>query len=514
MNDLYRINSIGWKVDPRKETTDKPPYGPRMLDLDVSVADELMILLHNLPNAYIRDAMLPALNENAYSHDSTWKSVSYDELIKFLGLMLSMEVYVLPERHMYWFEKSFGVFPGLNFGKHMAKSRFEDIMRYLQLSSNPDPDDQIIDFVEAVNNRLQESFMAGDTVCLDESMIKAYHRNLKGKVKIIRKPRPIGNELKNMADGRSKVVLKLEVMQGKEVNKNKEYNQEFGATTGAVLRLTKGLRGTGRIVVADSWFGSVKSAVELAKYGLYSIMLVKTAHKNFPMDKLNEAHLERGEWCTVNGITSEGIKLQAVNFMDLQLKHFISTCSTDFPGEPRKTKHCGLITRPAVAVDYLKSAAAIDIHNHVRTGSVGLEDAIKTKSPMVRQFTGVLGFLFTNAYLQYTYFKSPMKHIDFKMNLANAMINFSVPMKLSRSCLLAKELTSQHSVIKLAEKGVRSQKRCWYCKHGQRGVRKLTSYGCVKCGVPLCPPTAELSCWDDHINFGLPEKKDKRRQKK
>ena len=99
--------------------------------------------------------MLPALNENAHSQDSTWKSVSYDELIKFLGLMLSMEVYVLPERHMYWFEKSFGVFPGLNFGEHMAKSRFEDIMRYLQLSSNPDPDDQIIDFVEAVNNRLR-----------------------------------------------------------------------------------------------------------------------------------------------------------------------------------------------------------------------------------------------------------------------------------------------------------------------------------------------------------------------
>ena len=45
---------------------------------------------------------------------------------------------------------------------------------------------------------LEMFYIPGHTSTLDESMIKSYHRNLKGKLKIIRKPRLIGNEIKNM----------------------------------------------------------------------------------------------------------------------------------------------------------------------------------------------------------------------------------------------------------------------------------------------------------------------------
>ena len=48
--------------------------------------------------------------------------------------------------------------------------------------------------------------------------------------------------------------------------------------------------GTGRIVVGDSWFGSVKTCIQLLKLnGLYFIGLVKTAHKGYPKEKLREA---------------------------------------------------------------------------------------------------------------------------------------------------------------------------------------------------------------------------------
>ena len=63
------------------------------------------------------------------------------------------------------------------------------------------------------------------------------------------------------------------------------------------------------------------------------------------------------------------------------------------------TKHCGAVNRPQVAYDYLNGCATIYIHNHVRTGSVGLEDIWKTQSAHARQFAGVLGFVFTPAYL-------------------------------------------------------------------------------------------------------------------
>ena len=58
---------------------------------------------------------------------------------------------------------------------------------------------------------------------------------------------------------------------------------------------------------------------------------------------------------------------------------------------------------------------------------MGLKDAILTKSPHIRQFTGVLGFLFTNACLAYRYFKpnqSSLEHVNFKMGLSNQLVEF------------------------------------------------------------------------------------------
>ena len=154
--------------------------------------------------------------------------------------------------------------------------------------------------------------------------------------------------------------------------KEKEHVSKYGATCATTLHLATDFHGTGRIVIADSWFGSVKMAIALKQSGLYSIMIVKTAHKRFPREALDSHDLEIGEWVAYNA-TFDDVKLEAISFQDIKKKQFISTCSTILPGNPRKTKHVGEVSCPKVA--------AINIHNHVRTGSVGLEDAILTKSP-------------------------------------------------------------------------------------------------------------------------------------
>ena len=92
-------------------------------------------------------------------------------------------------------------------------------------------------------------------------MIKSYHRNLKGKIKIKRKSRPIGNEIKDLADARSCIAVKLELYEGKETMKEKEHVSKYGDRCAATLYLTTDFHGTGRIVIADSWFGIVKMAI-------------------------------------------------------------------------------------------------------------------------------------------------------------------------------------------------------------------------------------------------------------
>ena len=84
-----------------------------------------------------------------------------------------------------------------------------------------------------------------------------------------------------------------------DILKKKWYFKEFGATTSCCLRLTKACKANGRVVVADSWFGSVQSWEKLYnENGLYATMLVKTAHINFPKLLLHQKKLGHGEWNT------------------------------------------------------------------------------------------------------------------------------------------------------------------------------------------------------------------------
>ena len=110
-----------------------------------------------------------------------------------------------------------------------------------------------------------------------------------GKMKIKRKPRPFENELKTICDGKSKIILHMELYEGKDRMKNKKYMEQYGASTAAVLRISEYWKGTGRKVVADSLFGSFKTAIQLMNInGLYCICLVKTAHKLYPKLILGE----------------------------------------------------------------------------------------------------------------------------------------------------------------------------------------------------------------------------------
>ena len=161
----------------------------------------------------------------------------------------------------------------MNYGKIMSRTRFEELAKYIPLSFNKEDDKQILVFLEAGNNQFQSSLAPASYITLDKFMIISYHQNLKGKIKIIHKPRPTGNEIKNLSDVASNIVLNMELYEGKDIMAAKDYVKLFGATTTTTLQLTQAYHGTEKKVIAHSWFGSVKSAVELLKRGLYSIMV-------------------------------------------------------------------------------------------------------------------------------------------------------------------------------------------------------------------------------------------------
>ena len=137
--------------------------------------------------------------------------------------MYAMEIVKIPNRRIYWDTSlsDSSLFPNMNFSKYMSRHRFEEILSFLHISFDPDKDKQIMEFPSAVNYNLLQALIPGNIITLGKSIIKSYHRNLKGKIKIKRKPQPSGNEIKDLADARSCIVVKLEFYEGKETMKEK-----------------------------------------------------------------------------------------------------------------------------------------------------------------------------------------------------------------------------------------------------------------------------------------------------
>ena len=151
-----------------------------------------------------------------------------------------------------------------------------------------------------------------------------------------------------------------------------------------------------------------------------------------------------------------------------------------------------------------------------------------TQNPKL--FAGVLGFLFTDAYLAYRHFqKSTMKHCDFKITLANLLMRFQKedrrPERLIAPAAETVPTPSIHCLVLMTkpqtdkEGNTRSfqryQKYCYVCQHnpGKNPVKFKTSYHCQACvgpngeRYPLCSPNTGRNCFQLHVRDGLPKKR-------
>ena len=70
--------------------------------------------------------------------------------------------------------------------------------------SADEKDQEITDFISAVNDHFKSCLRLVDTMCIGGSMVKSYHKNLKGKMKKNPNLLPLGNEFKTVCDNRLK----------------------------------------------------------------------------------------------------------------------------------------------------------------------------------------------------------------------------------------------------------------------------------------------------------------------
>ncbi len=243
--------------------------------------------------------------------------------------------------------------------------------------------------------------------------------------KIARKPEGIGIELKALACGESGVILKLEVMEGKE-DMQKKLIPSYNAGTSCLLRLTniESIRNSYRTLIGDSAFDSVEAVPALmSERGLYLMAAVKTAHSYFPLQFINSWSKEpcraRGDSIVLKSTYRDRNNIEcpiyATGWNDKKYKAIISNCGTsskvDDAYRSRTTTAMDSKTRELITIKYTKAIKridivkkfheyfpAVDIHNHYRQGSLAFERKWKTKMFSLRFFMSLLGVCITNAF--------------------------------------------------------------------------------------------------------------------
>jgi len=246
---------------------------------------------------------------------------------------------------------------------------------------------------------------------------------------IARKPKGIGMELKSLACGDTKCIIALEMHEGRDRQAQKHFEQ-FGAGCAFVLRLASGYFGTKRTIVADSAFASVNTLEQCRLRGLFFMGMVKTAHKRYPKEYFQTwfhngmsrtPRMERGEHLALQSTIkcyNHVCPVYAIAWADKKIKMVVTNRGTTLPGTPsvrerhrvvedaisRRTDRYQLeVKRPQAIELYFKYCNVIDYHDHLRQGSLRLEEYWKTKKWWHRVFAVIFGIIVTNSYLAYKY---------------------------------------------------------------------------------------------------------------
>ena len=107
--------------------------------------------------------------------------------------------------------------------------------------------------------------------------------------------------------------------------------------TAVIVDLCKEYANTDQLVVADSYFASVQSVIELKKNGLHFIGVMKTAVKQFLMSYLANVQLlgSKGDHHGLLSLDKEtGTQLCAFVWFDRERRYFIATSLSLAEGAP------------------------------------------------------------------------------------------------------------------------------------------------------------------------------------
>jgi len=264
---------------------------------------------------------------------------------------------------------------------------------------------------------------------LDETMMAWLPKNsatggLPNMTNCPRKPKSIGTELRDAAHGDCGVVLHAQVaMQPVNTQQLKHFGEKscvplsppIGVATSEVLRTAEHAMGDcrnlppgapNRWLVADAWFGSIVTAVELYhRLGITSSFVVKGGTKLFPKKQLllllKARHLHvAGNWVVMTA-TISGVKVMAIAYAwsSKGVSLWVSTVGqtgnpsvylSHYQNEFNETE-VKEVPRPDILTRAYELLPVIDEKNRQRQEMLDICGSFPTTDPWFRLMTGLTG---------------------------------------------------------------------------------------------------------------------------
>ena len=333
----FLVKDVTWCVEevfdeePRRSHEAKLHWSPENGD----VRSFIEYFFQMLPLAYIRTCVAPT---NEVLVQRRQRRTSLAELLHIIAAMIMMSRYSGLCSDEVWEHIPF-----------IKQRRYHTVLNALVFPPRENDTStfhEVNGFIDAFNKRRERGFTPGGCLCADECMCEWQGKDQRfidgcpHITKIIRKPKSVGIEIKAVCDVLTGICVSIELMAGKDEMRTRPFSS-ISAGCGQMLRMTKPWHGTGRVVVGDSAFASVKSAVHMRKQaGLHFVGMVKTASARYPKQFFNarKATQPHGTHDTCRA-TVEGVPMFACAWYDKKTKMVISTTGTTRQGKPHGKKH-------------------------------------------------------------------------------------------------------------------------------------------------------------------------------
>ena len=335
------------------------------------------------------------------------------------------------DHRSFWSNKHVNIFEGAPFrlNNFMTRNRFEKILNNITYTNHEPPAFrdrfwEIRQMVDEWNANMDINFSPSWKNCLDESMSKWLNEyTCPGFIFVHRKPWPFGNGWHDIGCAVTNVIWQLEIREGKDQPRKlpKEHDNK-GITVGTLLRLTKPIHGSGKLVVLDSGFCVLQGLVELKRLGVFAHALIKKRRywpKHVKGDDIIQhfANKEVGSADALQG-QLDGVPVYIYGMKDPDYTMMLmATYGTLAEQGDKKTRNfmdggskvVKKFKYPKVVYNHYQFRDVIDNNNSMRMSPISMEETWMTSRWANRVFCFLLAVTVVNIQNAGCYFLNLMK---------------------------------------------------------------------------------------------------------